>query len=580
MKALNKKHTRPLILLFAVIVSYALPLAYLLSDITIAQDWGFFNGISHVVRSSILHYKTLPIHDPWVLGGVDMFANPQSRIFSPFILFDILFTAPFANLLSLITLGIIGVWGMYKLLEYLEIDKNIALLGAIIFINASWFSLHYSEGHITFGAFQLLGLSLYIILRTQEKEFKIYYALLNAFFILDGAIYMFIFTNLLFVISIILQLHKLSIKQFFISLIKQWKTLLLSLIIFMALSSAKLIPFLWLHGGREPIMEFIIIDINTFLHAFFDPFQYLNKNINNEAIPFRFHEIGVYIGVLGPLMVLIYFIISKKRIKLLKYIIIAALFLWTGAGWLPAINPWHIWHKLPILNNAHVQPRLFIITYLMFIILLSFALDRYKKTLSRSFFNFLIILLLAESVIVSAYPFKKLYEQEHRIYSSKIFNAMITSNTIEKTMNTASRVWGYKFLHYFRANTGAKHATDPAWKRGKIKTIHDHNYRGEIYLNTGMGEAKLLAYTPGKVKIEYKLDTISEIQLNINYLLGWKSKDDVNIYKKDGLLTLEPNSLEGKALIKYRPPYIKIIFPLFIFGIIVLIFTSSSPKRQ
>ncbi len=570
-KIFSEKKTdllRYLILIISAITPFLIPL-FKISKIALVRDWGYFNGLSLVVHSSILQYKVFPIHNPWILGGVDILANPQSRVFSPFVIFDILFTAPYANLFALITLAIVGSFGFYKLITFLNINKNIAIVGSIIFIHASWFTLHFSEGHIIFGSFQLIGLAFYYILRIQERNFKIYYALLNAFYLLDGAIYTFIFTNLLLMMAIIVCINDLSPIKFIKSLYKQWKTTLISIFIFVSISSAKLLPFLWLHKSRTPIMEFVNIPIRYILHCLFDPFQGILKEINGISIPFQFHEVGVYIGILGGALTITYLIIVRKKM-FVGYILIAAFFFWMGSGWFSEINPWRLFQKIPIVNNAHVQTRLFILSYLMFAIMLCYALDYYKNKLHYILLYSIIGLLIAESIFVSSYPFYKVFTYEDSTCKTEIFNTLIKSNTINKTVNKASEGWGFDFTHYFNTNTGAKNSGEPAFIQGNIKSINDTEYKGEIYLIKGIGNAVIQSYTPAKIHIKYTFDTISEIQLNTNYLLGWKSNNkDILISESKGLLTIKPANLSGEVDILYRPTYLYIIIPLFFMGLIL-----------
>ena len=434
---------------------------------------------------------------------------------------------------------------------------------------------------IIFGSFQLLGLAFYYILRIQEKKYKIFYALLNAFYILDGAIYAFIFTNLLLVVAIVTQVHTLSIKAVLKSIVKHKKTVLLSGILFILFASAKLLPFLWLHGSRSPILEFRYLNIKTILHCFYNPFQYLGYRpaAMEEIKGLGFHELGAYIGIPATLLIL-YLIISKPVKLYIKYIIIAVLFFWIGSGWLPGLNPWKLFQKIPVINNAHIQSRLFILAFLMFVVLLCFALEHFKTRFSKIALITLFIILLAESVVVSSYPFIKVYQDDYRIYDSKIFKDPIQSTTIQKTVRQASEIWGRKFLHYFQLNTGAKYANDPAVVRGDIKTIEDSSYKGEIYLLNGRGDVKLESYTPGVISLNYKLDTVSDIQLNTNYLLGWRSKTDAIIFSERGLLTLQPSDLSGTIVLKYRPTYLYIIIPLYIFGLFLLAYFYFSRWRK
>lgn len=565
----NKEITRYLLLLLSSLSSYIIPLLQF-GHTTILRDWGYFNGLSHVVRSCIYQYHTLPIHNPWIIGGLDIFANPQSRIFSPFFIYDLFFTAPFANLFALVTLGFIGSIGFYKLMVHLKTSRNTALIGGILFIHASWFSLHFSEGHIPFGSFQLLGLALYIILRIEEKRFKVYYGLLNAFYLLDGGIYAFIYTNLLLLICLLLQWGGLSLRGFLKSLYYQWKSVFLSLFLFATLSSAKLIPFLWLNISRYPVLQFVKLNLQSVLVAFFDPRQYLYKNFG-QVTPFQFHEFGAYIGIPATLIV-VWFLWKNRKLHYFKLVIIALFFFWIGSGWLESINPWNIYQKIPVLNNAHVQSRYFIFTWMFFLILLCYALDFLRSRIKPVYFKLLTVLLVAEAFFVSSYPFIKVYQVGKMIYPSSVFNKLISNTTIEKTVDSADEKNGTGFLHYYIKNTGAKYAYEPSYVRGDIKSIEEPDYRGEIYLLYGKGNVRITSYTPGKINIFYNLDTASEIQVNTNYLLGWKSSSNqLQIYEENGLLTITPTNLNGEAEILYRPRYLYFIFPLYFTGLLTLL---------
>jgi len=559
---------RYIILTLSSITPFLIPLINF-SKVVVVRDWGYFNGISLVVRSSVLYYRTFPIHNPWIIGGVDVLANPQSRVFSPFVLFDILFIPPYANLFALIVLAVVGSFGFYKLIIYLNINKNIAVVGSIIFIHASWFSLHFSEGHIIFGSFQLIGLAFYLILRIHEKNFKIFYALLNAFYLLDGAIYAFIFTNLLLLAAVLVCVNDLSPLKFVQSIYKQWKTVILSILIFLSISSAKLIPFLWLYKSRIPVLEFVNLPFKFLLHCFFDPFQYITKEIDGVNIPFGFHEVGVYLGFTAVALIVIFLFFANKR-KLAGYFLIAAFFFWIGSGSLSIINPWHLFQQIPIVNNAHIQSRLLIISYLMFLIVLCYALDYFRTRLQAVYFFPIIGFLMLESVFVSSYPYYKVFKLESSSCNASIFNSLIKSNTIDKTVRNASTDWGFDFTHYFNTNTAAKYSGEPAFIQGKIKSIDEADYRGEIYLSNGRGIATITSYTPGKIHIQYDLDTVSKIQINTNYLLGWKSADKgIQISENDGLLTIKPGNLKGEAYILYRPNYLYFIIPFYFIGLLL-----------
>ena len=565
------EYLRWTVIVISAITPFLIPL-YKIPHNTLFLDWGYFNGLSLVVRSSILHYGTFPIHNPWLMGGIDILANPQSRVFSPFVVFDMIFIPPLANLFALITLSIIGSIGFYRLIRYLVINKNIAVIGTILFIHASWFSLHFSVGHIIFGSFQLIGLAFYFILRIQEKNFKIYYALLNAFFLLDGAIYVFIFTNLLFVASILFCVNDLNPIRFVKSVIIQWKASLLSILIFLMLASVKILPNLIVHSTGHPKSESLVLSLKYITHGFFNPFQTPLTIIGNrETLLPPFQEVGAYLGLFGVLIITSYLFSVKSR-KFFSYIFVGVFFFWLGSGWLYEINPWRLFQQIPLLNSAHVPSRTFLFAYLMYLILLCFALEFFTAKLKPVVIKIIIGLLIAESLFVSAYPYYHVFKKDHFLCKTEIFNTLIVSNTIDKTVahSSESPGNGKDFLLYFETNTGSKSTYEPISTRGKIRSVDDTDYQGEIYIVKGKGKIWIDSYIPGKIQICYDLDTISEIQLNTNYLGGWKSSDPGIMVKiKEGLLTIKPDKLSGKAELFYRPDYLFVIIPLFIFGLIL-----------
>ncbi|HWY35934.1 MAG TPA: hypothetical protein VNX68_14925, partial [Nitrosopumilaceae archaeon] len=295
-------------------------------------------------------------------------------------LFDLMLNPDISNKLSLIILSIIGTIGCYKLLKYLQIGKDVSFICSLIFINSSWFGLHYAEGHIAFGAFQLIALAFYFILRLREARYMVLFALLNAFFLLDGAIYMFIFISLLLFTSLCLSINGVSFKSLFISWRKEWKAFLLSFILFLLLASPKIIPLLLIHADRPPILENYCMDTKFIFNCLFNPFQYKDKPCGYNIC--FFHEFGCYIGIVAFSLFACFIVLKKHFLRFYKYIILAVLFFWIGSGTIEVINPYRIIQHIPLANNAHIQSRYFIISILAFIILLANSLDWIKSKIS------------------------------------------------------------------------------------------------------------------------------------------------------------------------------------------------------
>ncbi|MFZ4462752.1 MAG: hypothetical protein ACOYN5_02850 [Bacteroidales bacterium] len=577
---INCFHRRKLFRFILLIISGITPfliLAFYLQTKVLALDWGYFNSLSLVVKSNIWQYHSFPLHNPWVGGGIDILANPQSRVFSPLVLFDILLNAPWANLLSFVILSITGVIGFYFLLRYLKFSRAISFVVSIIYINATWFSLHFSVGHIPFGAFQLMGLIYYFILRIEEKSFKYYFSLLSAFLVINGSFYVFIYALFLLTFVVLSGIHRITIKSFVFSIFSQWKTVAISLLVFVFISSVKFIPFIMLHKGGIQYDQFQRLPLINVLYSFFWPYQYPGLIAGNTSILFSFHEYGNYIGIPG-FLIIAFFFISNPKSNAWRFALTGLFFFILGAGLLHEFNLWPFWYKIPIISGIRVHPRLFIFCYLSFIILLAFALTHLKGKVPAWIYGSVVVFLIFESIITSAIPYYHIYQNTKLTHDVSAFKKLIESENLEKTVTSSSPDYGsgLEFQHYFKKNTGSKNTYEPFIVRGKINAITDKEYRGESYPLSGQGTVKLEKYTPGYIKISYNLDTISDIQVNTNYLLGWKAiGNEIQVYKKNGLLTFKPISKKGDALIIYSPDYFQIIIIMFLSGLVIIILSFS-----
>jgi uncharacterized membrane protein YfhO len=120
---------------------------------------------------------------------------------------------------------------------------------------------------------------------------------------------------------------------------------------------------------------------------------------------------------------------------------------------------------------------------------------------------------------------------------------------------------------------------DPS-SRTFVKSNDDPNYKGEAYVLNGEGNASILKYTPRELILHYDLKQNSEIQVNTNFLLGWKSSEKlIPAYNKEGLLTFKPTNKKGDISFKYRPKFYYFTVYLFLAGILsILLYFSLKDK--
>lgn len=532
------------------------------------NDWGYFNGMSYLLNLAISHYHTIPLYNPYTCGGMDILANPQSDVFSPFILLHFVFSPYWSNVWSIMICCVIGGFGMIKLLRYFNVEKNFALIGALIFISSSWFGLHFLEGHVAFRSLQLIGWAIYLIFNLEKHlKYWLYFSLLMAFFLLDGGIYTFNFCLLFFAIALFLKKPSLSI---LLKITRQnIGKILLILTAFLLITAPKIIPVLVTHNDLTPELGIYAYSLTDAFLSFFYPLNIISDQTIGEN--YRMHEFACYIGFLW----IIPLILSAKKLQNIKPILAFSLIcLWIGTGFGLILNPWFIFSLIPFLNNAHIQSRFLIFFFAFFAILTA-------KSLEKSKYPYLLAgLIILELSFARLYPlFHSFQNRENVTYHESIRKTQ--KHDIEKTVNyiAAPEV-------FITDKISSKLCYDKAQAKTNVLALEDKNYRGEFYSleNDLENKGKLLLKERSldKISASYEGEIGDSIIFNTNYLEGFRgNNNDFEIKSHNGLLEVQFNKAKVDMIIKYRPIYLNFILPSFLMGILIylsLLFTIG-PKK-
>lgn len=534
-------------LTFAVcsVLSFLAPCYYAFSR-TLGRDWDQFNALSLLVRSSIFLYRKFPLHDPWTCGGMDLLANPQNRIFSPTSLFDLLLVPHLANLAVLVFFAFLGYHGMYSLARHLGRSKTASFVAAVLFINSSWFGLHFAEGHIAYGTMQLLPASFYFSLRINEKKYQFNFVALLALFLLDGGIYTFVYALILLLCAFFLRPYLANTR-----INRNDSFLLILALMFALISSPKLIPMLLSLADRIPFTFNTVLPVPFVVQSFFGPFQKLLTEVPLQTPHWGFHEYGCYVGIPVFLLALVSL---RKNVKVCA---LAVLFFWIGSGWGGGWNPISILEHIPLINNIRVQSRFFLLMYLFVILLAATSLDIFRGHQLKIAVGLLIIL---EAFFVKSYP---LWASYRDLSKPPETNRFITNMNLEETIPFAVLPG-----HYFLKNKGSVSSMDPA-NPGTFVLPNGHAfYRGEVFLTNKGGRAVIDYYVPGELKISYVNHVPgTPLWVNTNSLFGWTviKGNAVVVPNKYKLLAFAPFDSDGSAVLKYTPyyfPYILLTYGL------------------
>jgi hypothetical protein len=272
-----------------------------------------------------------------------------------------------------------------------------------IFVHGSWFGLHFAEGHIPFGSMQLLPMLFYLAMESHRISRLLTLLVSIAVIVLDGGIYAIIFAA--FGILSLLLAGKIPVRAIFAAMRRDLIASAGMAVGAILLMMPKIYPVVSSIGGRIPQLDYFQMPFDLIKRSLFDPsLNLMEVSRRLDGTPYwRMHEFGCYLSWIGLVMIMFAVVRHKVYRTSCGFALVIAIFwLWVGSGALPAVNPWTLFHHLPLVNNAHVQSRLFIISFVFFCLLIGLVLSRLQHR--RTIWLGLALVLVAESIIVRNLP--------------------------------------------------------------------------------------------------------------------------------------------------------------------------------
>lgn len=357
---------KKLLLKFAWFLALSLPILIFLKTMAfntngiLYGDWDYFAQAYEAARRSILEFHQFPWLNPWVAGGVPLYANPQFGLFSIQMPLVLLFGTLAGLHLAVLVYFLAGFWGMYCLLKRLGAEKLIAVLLSYIWIFSSFPVWRLAGGHLTFGTYLLAPWFFYFLLNIRKKYGWLWLGLYTAFLINQSMHYM---TVQLLAIGAMVAIFQLVIHRgkgsFWISV----KPYVLSLLLTLPLIFHKAYyTFQYMHDYTKapPIEHGTTINMITAALTFrgFRNFDPVSSGLGNVG----WSEYAAYFGIL-TLGLLAYFIVKnleqpkKLRPQFVFVVVGLVILLLISLGNFSAISPYGLIHRLPVFDQMQVSAR-------------------------------------------------------------------------------------------------------------------------------------------------------------------------------------------------------------------------------
>ena len=562
----KKRNFLPPIIFFVISLVFVLPFLLKWKYIGVG-DWELFVTMAAIPVKTVLHFHQFPFWNPYIGGGNILFAHPEVGVLSPFFILLLIF-GPIGGLkLQMLVCYFLGFWGSYKMAGRLGLSDITSYLVSFAYFGSSYFSLHFSIGHVPFTHFCFLPWFIYFLLKVEDNWKYIFGAGLTIALIVigNGAAVPFLYT--LFFTGVFVIMYSIEKKS-----VRFVKAYIGSIIMGLLLASVKFIPmFNYLTHNQWEGMPNDFTPISLALKGLFSFNQEIFQNVNPEQY-WGFHEYGAFISPIVVILAIIGLIFSFKKCRL--WLIAVFFFFLFGLGDLFDFSPWNLFMHVPGFSSIRSPARANQFVVLSIAVISGFGLDYLMEKIKAFDFSkniasaILVGVVLLINFLVNLPAFKTI---DYKLPEEVVFH-----DDFRQAVGDADDIY-----ELFRQNRGSLKAPWlSAYKESRGIVTPTEDVLMEYVLK---GQVRVInrRYTPNKVEYEIAPSSEATIVFSIGYDPGWHATDGRPLYETNGLVTTDVAADESKIVLKYRPPYFipgLIISVLSIIGCLLFGFNRNFGK--
>jgi hypothetical protein len=480
-------------------------------------DWDYFAQVYEAARVSILTYHQFPWWNPWVIGGVPLYANPQFGLISIQMPLVLVFGTLVGLHLAILVYYLLGFWGMYYLLGRLGGNRVLRVLLSYVWVFATFPAWHIAGGHLTFAQYLLAPWLFLALLSIRHHRGWLWFGLVAAFLIDQTMHYMTI--QMLFIgalyalaeISMRWREHKLS-----------WWTILrpyvLACVIVLLLAGPRIALTLGYmdHFTRIPAPENanasgLVIDSLVLRHPI-DPIQTYHAQ-------FGWAEYTAYFGVftLALLAYLFFRLIERRQMDKRQWVLLGgmAFLLLLAFGPFSPLSPYSLLKDLPVFQQMQVASR-----WLGWFL---FAAILFLVRLPRKPFVYIVLVISILDVFTAS---RHALDYVQPAYTPPtIHNAAIDEQAFYQNQPDINRS-SLRFLSATQANIGDVFGYEPI---GEFSIVANNDFSRGLTLRCGSNSdaqdcpfvltknAAVTSWTPQRITLKRTANGPIELNMNPGY---------------------------------------------------------------
>jgi hypothetical protein len=521
------------------------------------RDWDQHYFYYGALRASVVEHGQFPGWNPWYCGGAPLHANPQSALLSPTFLFVLVFGVPVGLKLAILAHAVAGAIGGYLLCRACGAARAGAALGGFVFIGSSVFALHIGTGHSTWLAMAYLPWALLGWTRaragwaraptgtTAPLGATLAGAVALALMVLHGSAYLFFYTALaLGAWAGVDAIATRSARPLVVAAAMGAAAVLLG--------AVKLWPMFELVAGGGDLGDDSSSSLAMVAAALFSRAQGLSAHaFAGQA--WQWWEYGAYLGV--PVVALAVVGAVARGRSLWPLALLAGLFLWLAAG--PAWGAFAVVDGLPGADQLRVPSRLIVVTVCLAGVLAAVGWTvaaawsearwgRRARWASRAVAVgiALDLWIVGRPALAAAFPFAPPRLQPAASFAQA-----------RGELGFYGPVYTDMYRHLLE-NRGFLNCYERFHPIIRALAPGDAGYRGEAYLETGPGTARVEELSPNRVVVAYAAPAGGVVVVNQNAAPGWQVGPG-RVVHHGGLLAAAVDAGAGRLVFSYQVPALR-----------------------
>jgi preprotein translocase subunit Sss1 len=514
-------------------------------------DWQMIQHNWEAAYISLARFGQWPLWDPFHCGGISIFRNPESQVYSPFFPLSFAVGTVWAVKIMLVTHVALGLWGAYKLArERYALHWLASAVAAFAWGCSGCIVWDGAGGHATFLPFSFTPWLIWLVRSAAPLRRKAaWIALLFVLTLYEGGTYPLPFFVLLLGFELVLLALRDSRKP-------QWPAFrdalalgALSLALTALAGTLRIVPSVLAlreFPRQMPNEDAVdLLEVLIMLTARDHPWR-------TPAHRFVWAEYGSYMG--WPLVILggvglVIAIIRGPRDLLAGLVGFGSIML----GNLGAYAPWSLLHELPVFDSLRVPTRFAMFFTLYLALLGAVAIDAAvsaTRGLRTERMRFLPVAALALLTLLAAAQLTDVIAVSRPTVRLWRGDPLDDSPPADHHYLVGGR-YGQRYASYPRLNLGTPQCYAGAmnWVVSRALWTGD---KPQVRLQQAEGTVYEVRHTPSRWSADIDLKTAGRVWFNQNFADGWQANVG-SIVNDQNLLAVDLPAGRQAIELRYAP---------------------------